>query len=206
MQWNDQWNSIPPVVWLGVAFGALMVLLVITQSRRSKALGQRLELVARELGWSEVKRSNFFVLAVSGLWNGYPVKVRRIPRQKSIPERVVTTMRVQAPARIDIRRRQRGFLSGRPIAMFGPPLIELPLAQQFWIRSDEITLAERLMMSSAAPMLDRTLFTRFDLFKMRNDQILIQRASEHDPDGVARIAREELELAKAVVDALALRP
>src|SRR5258708_254017 len=184
----------------------LIVLVAMTQARRSKALAQRLELLTRELGWTDVTFRRFLTIAVQGTWNGYTAKVRRAPRQKSIPERVITTLRVPAPARIWITRRQRGLWSGRPFTMFGPPIIALPLHQQFWIRADEITLAERLMMSSAGPLLDRTLHGRYDLFRMGADQLLVQRASEQDPDGVARIAREELELARAVVDALTLRP
>ena len=201
-----QWNEVPQFLWVILAMAVLVVLVAMTQARRSKALSQRLELLARELGWTDVTFTHFLTIAVQGNWNGYAAKVRRAPRQKSIPERLITTLRVQAPARIWITRRQRGLWSGRPFTMFGPPIIDLPLHQQFWIRADEITLAERLMMSSAAAMLDRSLHGRYDLFRMGADQILVQRASEQDPDGVARIAREELELAKAVVDALTLRP
>lgn len=202
----QQWNEVPQFLWVILAMAVLVVLVAMTQARRSKALAQRLELLARELGWTDVKFTHFLIIAVQGTWNGYAAKVRRAPRQKSIPERIITTLRVQAPARIWITRRQRGLWSGRPFTMFGPPIVDLPLHQQFWIRADEITLAERLMMSSAAAMLDRSLHGRYDLFRMSADRLLVQRASEQDPDGVARIAREELGLARAVVDALTLRP
>ena len=204
MSWVDE---VPRSLWFVLGFGTLFVTLtIIVQVRRSRAVAQQLEILARELGWSETTFTHFLTIAVQGIWNGYAVKVRRAPRQKSIPERVITTMRVQAPARIEIRRRQRGLWSGRPLTIFGPPIVDLPLFSQFWIRSDEITLAERLMMSSAAPFLDRSLYGRFDLFKMSGDQLFVQCASDREVDGVARIAREELELARAVVDALALRP
>jgi hypothetical protein len=92
------------------------------------------------------------------------------------------------------------------MTLFGPPIVEPPLASQFWIRTDEITLAERLMRSSAAALLDRALQSRFDLLKMGGEDLLVQRLSARDPDEVARLAREELELLRAVIDALALRP
>jgi hypothetical protein len=195
-----------PVFILIAAFAFIFVVVFLAQSHRSKRLRERLELMTRELGWSEVKWSNFFVTTGQGIWNGYVVRIRRIPRQKNVPERIAATFRVQAPARIAITRRQRGIFRGRPLMLFGPPYVDLPLYQQFWIRADEITLAERLMRSSAAPMLDRILQTRFDIFRMKSDTLLIQRVSATNPDEVARLAREELELLRAVVDALALRP
>jgi hypothetical protein len=201
MQW---WNAVNPL-WFTLAFGVLFVLLLLVQSHRSKELVERLEMLAREMGWSEVAKSSFFTMAVRGIWNGYSVRIRRVPRQKGAPERIVSTFRVQAPARIIITRRQRGIF-GRPLALFGPPVIELPLHPQFWIRADEITLAERLMKSSAAPLIDRALHARFDVLRMRGEELTVIRVSATDPDGFARIAREELELLRAVVDALALRP
>ncbi|HEV8435264.1 MAG TPA: hypothetical protein VGR95_17780 [Thermoanaerobaculia bacterium] len=200
-----QWSDIPSV-WFIAGLVVLIILVFILQSNRVKRLRERLELLARELGWSEVRSSAFFVLAVQGLWNGYNVRIRRVPRQKRVPERIVATIRVQTPARIIITRRQRGIYAGRPLTLFGPPLIELPLYSQFWIRADEITLADRLMHSSAAAMLDRFLMSRHDIFRIGGDNLSIQRLSSTEPDEVARLAREELELLRAVIDALALRP
>lgn len=190
--------------WPVIAVGVLLVIVLLFQSHRSKQLVERLETLAREMGWSDVAKSSFFITSVQGMWNGFSVRIRRAPRQKSIPERIVSTFRIQAPARMIITRRQRGIFS-RPMTLFGPPLIELPLHQQFWIRADESTLAERLMNSSAAPLIDRALRNRFDVLRMRGDELAITRISATDPDGFARIAREELELLRSVVDALALR-
>lgn len=201
-----KWTDIDPVFFPIIAMAVLFVIVLVAQRYRSKRLLGRLELLAREMGWYDVKSSSFLISSIQGTWNGYSVRIRRLPRQKSIPERVVSTIRVQAPARLTITRRQRGLFTGRPIAMFGPPLVELPLYPQFWIRADEITLAERLLRSSAAAMLDRIVLTRHDFFKMAGDELLVQRVSSNDPDEVARLAREELELLRAVVDALALRP
>jgi hypothetical protein len=202
VQW---WNAVNPALWAILAFGAIFLLILLAQSQRSKRLVERLEMMARELGWSEVEKRSFFGTLVQGMWNGYAVKIRRAPRQKAVPERIVSTFRVQAPVRMTITRRQRGIF-GRPLALFGPPVIELPLHPQFWIRSDEITLAERLMNSSAAPLIDRALRSRFEVLRMAADQLSVTRVSATDLDGFARIAREEVELLRAVVDALALRP
>lgn len=197
---------VPPFFWFPIAVFVFIVLVVLLQSNRSKRLRERLELMAREMGWSEVTGTNFFMTGVRGVWNGFNVRIRRFPRQKSVPERIVSNIKIQAPARIIITRRQRGVFSGRPISLFGPPVVDLPLYQQFWIRSDEITLVERLMRSSAAPMIDRIVQARFDVLRMGRDDLLVQRVSSTDPDEVARLAREELELLRAVIDALALRP
>lgn len=201
-----KWADVPPFLWFPIGAFSLMFLVLIFQSRRSKVLCERLEMMARELGWTEVTRSTFFLTGVRGIWNGYSVRIRQVPRQKSIPERIVSDIGIQAPARLIVTRRQRGVFSGRPITLFGPPIVDLPLYQQFWIRADEITIAERLMHSSAAAMVDRILVTRFDVFRMAGDNLLVQRVSAKEPDQVARLAREELELLRAVIDALALRP
>ena len=183
-----------------------MLVVVVFQSNRAKRLRERLVMMAREMGWSEVTVTTFFMSGVRGTWNGYPVRIRLVPRQKSIPERLVSNIRVQAPARVTIMRRQRGLFSGRPVSLFGPPVVDLPLYQQFWIRSDEITLIERLMRGSAAAMIDRILRSRYDVLRMTRDDLLVQRVSASEPDEVARLAREELDLLRAVIDALALRP
>ena len=201
MQWSDLSQ-----IWFFLAIGALLIIAVLVQSKRSKRIGEKLEMLAREMGWTELRSSSFFELAVRGMWNGYSVRIRRLARQKGTPERIEANIRVQAPARIVITRRQHGVFGGRPVSLLGPPVVDLPLYQQFWIRSDEITLVERLMRSSAAPMIDRIVQTRHDVLRMGRDDLLVQRVSSTDPDEVARLAREELELLRAVIDALALRP
>ena len=201
-----QWRDFPPALWFPVAAVFLLVLVAIAHSRASKRLLERLNLMAREMGWSEVTSSNFLFTGLQGVWNGFNVKVRQFPRQKSVPERLMATIRIQAPARVTITRRQRGLFSGRPLSLFGPPVVDLPMYGQFWIRADEITIIERLMRGSAAAMLDRMLQSRYDVLKMRGDELSIQRVSARNPDEVARLAREELELLRAVIDALSLRP
>src|SRR5258706_13261558 len=61
-----QWNEVPQFLWVILAMAALVVLVAITQARRSKALTQRLELLTRELGWTEVTFTRFLTIAVQG--------------------------------------------------------------------------------------------------------------------------------------------
>src|ERR1051326_1293655 len=104
-----------PFVWFILAAAGLVFLVFVAQSRSVKRLREGVEAMARDMGWSEVKVSSFLFIGVRGIWNGYNVRIRRIPRQKSIPERLIATIRVQAPARIIITRRQRGIFGGRPL-------------------------------------------------------------------------------------------
>jgi hypothetical protein len=200
------WNGLNPIIFLPLAASSLILLVGWVRSGHTKRLRERLVPMAQEMGWSDVKWSRFFMAGVQGMWNGYSVRIRRVPRQKSIPERIVTGIRVQAPARILITRRQHGLFDGKPLGWFGPPVVDLPLYSQFWIRTDEITLADRLMHSSAAAMLDRILQSRHDFFRLDGNQLAVQRLSATEPDEFARLAREEWELLHIVVDTLSLRP
>jgi hypothetical protein len=200
------WNDLNPIIFLPLAASSVILLVGWVRSGHTKRLRERLVPMAQEMGWSDVKWSRFFMAGVQGMWNGYSVRIRRVPRQKSIPERIVAGIRVQAPARILITRRQHGLFDGKPLGWFGPPVVELPLYSQFWIRTDEITLADRLMHSSAAPMLDRILQSRHDFFRLDGNQLAVQRLSATDPDEFTRLAREEWELLHIVVDTLSLRP
>jgi hypothetical protein len=118
---------------------------------------------------------------------------------------MIVIVRLQAPARLDITRRQHGFFT-RPMTIFGPPLVDYPPAAQFWIRADEISLIERLFSTSIAAMLDQNLTGRYDFLRLGGDALTIQRASDWKREQAVAVAREELALAKAVIDALALRP
>lgn len=196
------------IVFVGVA-AIVMVGVLALAMRRSAALGERLLTVARDAGWQGAVRTKFLG-AVRGDWNGYPAVVRRIPRQKAVPERVVTRLRVQVPARLSVKRRLRG---GRPITLFGPPLVELRdgAGAEFWIRSDEVTLAERLFAGAGvAALLERNLVSRFDAVTLSRDSLQVLRAvdarSQPEPERIAHLATEEWSLATKIVEALSLRP
>src|SRR5947209_8375049 len=90
----------------------------ISRSRLTMALG---------IEGSDVNRSHFCPAGVEGTWNGDSARIRRIARQKSVLARIVASVRLQAPARIIITRRQHGIFAGRPPAWFGPSMVVLPL-------------------------------------------------------------------------------
>ena len=185
--------------------------------KRSKTIGERLLVFARDAGWQNGQRMRALFAGVRGTWNGFEVSVRRVPRQKAIPERVVLRVRVQVPARLAVSKRSGGFRGGRPLALFGPPVVELRDGggREFWIRGDEITLAERLFASGVVTaLLDRNLVSRFDGVTLAGDALQILRATAGGGaqfggtslDQLVQTAHEEWELAKAVVETLALRP
>jgi hypothetical protein len=184
-------------------------------SRRSSAIGRGLVSMAREAGWQNPEAMKFLAAGVYGQWNGFDISVRRVPRQKAIPEKVVARVRLQAPARLSIARRTQGFRGGRPITLFGPPLVEMRDGSggEFWIRTDEMTLAERLFANASIPaMLKSNLVSRFDFVGLSGDTLRIVRANLSSRFGgesteqLLLAAREELELAGAIIQTLALRP
>jgi hypothetical protein len=187
-----------------VTIGAFVIAM-----RKSAATGERLLMVARDAGWQGAYRTKFLG-AIRGVWNGYSAEIRRIPRQKAVPERVVVRLRVQVPARLSVRRRVRG---SRPMTFFGPPLVELRdgAGAEFWIRSDEVTLAERLFASAAVtPFLEQNLIGRFDAATLSRDSLQVLRAidarSQPGAERIVQLATEEWSLATKIVEALALRP
>lgn len=212
--------DLSPEQWKLIAFttiaGVMIVSLLVIASRRAAAIGRRLVAVAREAGWQNAEAMKFLVAGVRGQWNGFDAAIRRVPRQKAVPEKVITRIRVQAPARLSLARRTHGFRGGRPLALFGPPLVEIRggAGALFWIRTDELTLAERLFASAGlAALLEQNLTSRFDAATLGGDSLRIVRANDvarpfgcTSTDQLALIAREELELARAMIEALALRP
>lgn len=207
----EQWKLVAAVA------AALVVLVGVLAfaSSRAKAIGRRLVMVARDAGWQNPEPMKFLAAGVRGQWNGFDAAIRRIPRQKAIPEKVITLIWLQVPARLFITRRMHGFRGGRPFTMFGPPLVELRsgAGAEFWIRADEASLAERLFASADLPaLLERNLVSRFDVMALAGDSLRIVRAFVGAGFGgvssaqLALTAREELDLARATVEALALRP
>lgn len=187
------------------AFLAIVVAIVALLARHSRAGTMAIVQLARDSGWADIRTSRFLGVRIRGLWNGYPVQLLRLPPRKGAPDRMLLTVRVQAPARVEITRRQHGVFT-RPMTLFGPPLVDFPPAAQFWVRADEMSLVERLFASSIPAMLDRNLTGRHDLLRIGGDALTIRRACEWRPEQTAAIGREELELAKAVIDTLTLRP
>jgi hypothetical protein len=93
---------------------------------------------------------------------------------------------------------------------------------QYWIRSDEPMLAERLLSNAAvANALESNLVAQFDAIDLRPARLLLQRAVDDravekrfgrpmfrfglDLELIETIVTEEWALAKAIIDALGLR-
>jgi hypothetical protein len=143
-------------------------------------------------------------------------------RQKSVPRRLQVKIAARSDVRLMVRRRFPGMLSNKPLAWFGPPLVEVhaPAAAPFWVRSDEVNLAERLFADDAvAAALDATLVARFDELKVNRNGLQIVRAIDEkpvqnkygltfsfrvNPAEIQPLAKEEWNAAEAVVNKLTL--
>lgn len=181
-------------LWIIAALSVVAVIVAVVQVKRSKKVREQLEMLAREVGWSEVRSSTFPEVSVRGIWNGYSVRVRLLRKGKSTPERIETNIRIQAPSRVAVTRRGVGILANKPLPFFGTPLVDLPLYSQFWICAGEITLAERLMQISAAA-LERLLLSEYDFLRMGGNKLTVR--SSNMFDDIGRIAREEMEQLRA---------
>ncbi len=192
-------------------------------ARQSSALSERLERLMTSFGW-ETPRRVWWTGVIRARWRGFDVELSHLRRYKSVPERLLLTVKTAAPARVIVKRRTLGFLS-RPFTMFGPPLVEpanLPDPERFWIRSDELMLVERLVgYAEVPPALETNLIARFDLVDLGPKQLRILRAIDdravrkhfdrpflkfgRDYELIDTIATEEWTLAVLIVDKLGLR-
>ncbi|HEV7573013.1 MAG TPA: hypothetical protein VGQ21_16050 [Thermoanaerobaculia bacterium] len=200
----------------------IVIGIITTVMRGSSAVTKRLSALVGSFGW-EAPRRIWWNGAWRGRWRGFPVELRHIGRQKNVPERLVLTVSATSPARVSVSRRG-GFLS-KPLALFGPPLVEpmnLANREQYWIRSDELALVERLFSrADVAPEFERNLISKFDAVKLQTNRLRIVRAVDdrnvkqrfnrplikfgRDYELIETIASEEWKLAVAIIEALGLR-
>jgi hypothetical protein len=143
-----------------ISVSALVVLVIVrVVVRKSSGLSDRLLQLVTSFGW-EGPRSVWWSGGIRGRWRGFDVELRHMIRYKSVPERLLLTMKTAAPARVIVRRRTSGFLS-KPITLFGPPLVEpmnMADRDRYWVRSDELAYVERLFShAEVAPALDPNL-------------------------------------------------
>jgi hypothetical protein len=184
-------------------------------------LRERLSGLVKSFGW-EAPHRIWWSGAWRGRWRGFGVELRHIGRQKNIPERLRLTINAASPARLMVKRRD-GFLS-KPLTLFGPPIVEPinpAVRAQFWIRSDELALVERLFArADAAPEFERNLIARFDEVALSLKQLRILRAIDESPvkkrfsrsfkfgrdyELIETVAAEEWKLAMTIVATLGLR-
>ncbi|HSY52747.1 MAG TPA: hypothetical protein VLC46_28360 [Thermoanaerobaculia bacterium] len=200
---------------------ALVIVRVVV--RKSSGLSDRLLRLVTSFGW-EAPRKVWWSGAIRGRWRGFDVELRHMIRYKSVPERLLLTVKTASPARVIVRRRTSGFLS-KPITLFGPPLVEpmnMADRERYWVRSDELAYVERLFShAEVAPALDPNLIARFDVVDLQPKQLRILRAVDdrvvkkhfnrpflkfgRDVELIETITKEEWHLAVVIVEALGLR-
>jgi hypothetical protein len=211
-------------IWIVIGLSVVLaVALIAILARKSSALSERLERLVTSFGW-EAPRRVWWTRAIRARWRGFDVELRHMGRYKSVPERLLLTVKTASPARVIVKRRTLGFLS-RPFTMFGPPLVEpanLPDPERFWIRSDELVFVERLVgYAEVPPALETNLIARFDLVDLGPKQLRILRAVDdravrkhfdrpflkfgRDYELIDTIATEEWTLAVLIVEKLGLR-
>lgn len=207
------------VVGLGIALGAVVLALV---SKSSNAMREMLRQVGTAAGWMDVQDLRMRA-GVRGTWRSFAVSVAYNARQKSVPQRLVIDIGARSDVRLIVKRRFSGFLSNKPLAWFGPPLVELhaPAAAGFWVRSDEVNLAERLFDDQAvAAAIDAAIVARYDELRVNPKGLHIVRSLDDtpvrekyglprfsmraEPARIEPLAREEWNAAEAVVNKLSL--
>jgi hypothetical protein len=208
-------------VWLLIGSAFVLFVLILVVVGRTSSLQKRLLPLATSFGW-ESARSGWWN-SIRGRWRGMDVSLQHMGRNKGVPERLQLTVKCASPARVIVKRRG-GFLS-KPLTLFGPPIVEpmnLANREQFWIRSDELALVERLFArAEVVPELDRNLIARFDVIDLKPKQLRILRAIDdsavkkrfnrpfikftRDYELIETIAAEEWKLAVIIVEALGLR-
>ena len=211
-----------PYIVIGASLLITAVSLVVI-SRKSSALSERLRQLTTTFGW-EGPRRVWWSGAVRGRWQGLDVELRHMGRYKSMPERLLLTVKTASPARVIVKRRTGGFLS-KPFALFGPPLVE-PMnvtdRERYWVRSDELVFAERLFSHPAVALaLEPNLVAAFDVVNLQPKHLRIMRAIDdravkkqynrpmikfgRDYELIETIAAEQWQLAMVIVQSLGLR-
>jgi hypothetical protein len=202
-----------------IAVGAAAVfaaLAVILASRRTSGVRDMLAAVATSAGWSDLRSSFVFASGVKATWRSFPVDLAYLPAQKGVPQRLRTRIRAQSDALLTIKRRFPGVFSNKPIAWFGPPLIDVhhPAAAELWVRGDA-ALAERLFGdTSLMSMISSNVVARFDEIRIDRRGLSVLRSLDDrnvrelyglrkfqwtpDPEQFEPIAREEIALAQSL--------
>ena len=215
-------NEVIGLVWTAVV-GIFTIVVVHFVRKHIAAIRDVLGRVVSAAGWSEVRSTFLGAAGVKGMWQSFPVRLRYHQRQKSIPERLVLTVRAQTDARLIVRRKLPGLFSNR--RWFGPPVIEMRQreAADLWVQGDQPTLAERLF--SDAEMVQKivaNLLASQDEIRIDNRGLKITRALDEVPPRIRfglglrgfkfdanryeTIAREELALVEALVKRLSVLP
>lgn len=215
--------SEPAIVFVVIAVVVLlMVPVVLLVSRRGSAIRDMLRGVATAAGWADVTNLKL-QHGVRGIWRSFPVSFAYMARQKSTPQRLTVKIGARSDVRLVVKRRFDGFLSNKPLAWFGPRVVELhaPAAGPFWVRADEVNLAERLFAEAPiAAAIDSAIVARFDELRVTPKGLRVVRAVDQtpvrekygfpkfslglEPSRFEPLAREEWNAAEAVANKLSL--
>lgn len=210
------------IILIVMGFGLFVSLLLFAVSRRGNAVRDLLREIASAAGWTNLQNLFLAASGVKGTWRQFPAQFGYSPRQKGVPSRLTLKVRARADARLNVKRRFEGFLSNRPLAWFGPPIVEVhqPAAAMMWVRGDQ-ALAERVFAdSNVSSLLNTNLVARFDEVNVDGNGLRITRALDERPvkqkygiptfsmsfdaGQYAPIAREEITLAEAIVQKLSM--
>jgi hypothetical protein len=167
------------IVLLSLGFGLFAVVFVAIYamvSRHRKRIDERLRAFAQRSSWYDLRSERWLAQGIAGSWNGLRVRVRYLPRQKSVPERIDVSIGLSAPVRMIVKRRFPGFLSNKPMALFGPSLVQLP-REDMWVRADERTFVDRVLGDrNVSAALSANLVDRYDEVRIGVKGIRIVRA------------------------------
>jgi hypothetical protein len=193
------------------AFTLVLIALLIVMERQSRAVNEMFLRLAQSAGWTDIQSSSFPRPTVRGTWRQFPASLRYGQHQKNAPRRLELMISAQTDHNIRIQRRFEGFFSNRPLAWFGPPVIDVhqPSASQMWVRGDA-QLAERLFADpKLSSLLATNLVTRFDVVRIDSTALRITRSLERagarfrfELTSSEMIAREMIELAEVMVERL----
>jgi hypothetical protein len=209
---------------VGIAVVAAFVILIfLAVNRRTGTIRDLLRSLAASAGWTDLRNVFFAAAGVKGMWRSFPAQLSYHARQKGVPQRLILTVTAQTDTALIVKRRFSGVFGNKPLAWFGPPLIEVhqPAAEGFWVRGD-VMLADRFFSeASLASKISENVVARFDEIRIDRKGLRITRALDDrrvrqkyglpafsmgfNAAQFEPIAREELALAEALAGKLTMR-
>ncbi|HWW62427.1 MAG TPA: hypothetical protein VN181_13730 [Thermoanaerobaculia bacterium] len=198
--------------------GAFVVFAYWLRRKHGREIPSRIRRIAQEHGFAGIRDRWWFGNGIRANWQGHPIDVYFRARYKGIPARIVTEIGVDGAPRLALKRKFGESWFQKPAALVGPPVVDFDAAEQLWVRADEAALAERVVRDpKIGALLDLNLVDRYDELSLGAKQLRVQRAIDENhlkarnpgknQFALAEIAAtDELPLAMAVVQALALRP
>lgn len=195
-------------LFAGSVIAAIVAGIVYLANRRSNEIRATLLPIVTAAGWAGAERKRF-ATAVKGVWHSLPAQIAFHARQKSVPARLILMLRAPGVSRLIVQRRTKYLFHNRPLAWFGPPLIDVhhPAGQELWVRSDEPAFAERVFGDEKlVSMISRNLTDAFDEVRVDRKGVRITRALPNtanafriDATVIETTARDEVAIAEALL-------